>query len=152
MCTAIRCCSTSSATTATCQTNLYQLQICTTERDCENQKEHFCKTDLSTGPFEQLLCGYPLFDNTDTGMYTEIVTYYNTSHTEASPTTYVAYLINQSINIKPSHYKFTYGQPTSSYQASSISGRKGKPIPVQPWTGPEGSRRLRFPDFKTIGT
>ena len=27
-----------------------------------------------------------------------------------------------------------------------------KAIPLQPWTGPEGSRRLRFPDFKTIGT
>jgi hypothetical protein len=25
-------------------------------------------------------------------------------------------------------------------------------IPLQPWTGPEGSRRLRLPDFKTIGT
>ena len=29
---------------------------------------------------------------------------------------------------------------------------KGKAIPLQDWTGPEGSRRLRFPDFKTIGT
>jgi len=29
---------------------------------------------------------------------------------------------------------------------------KGKEIPLQAWTGPEGSRRLRFPDFKTIGT
>jgi len=29
---------------------------------------------------------------------------------------------------------------------------KGKAIPLQTWTGPEGSRRLRFPDFKTIGT
>jgi len=29
---------------------------------------------------------------------------------------------------------------------------KGKAIPLQVWTGPEGSRRLRFPDFKTIGT
>jgi len=29
---------------------------------------------------------------------------------------------------------------------------KGKSIPLQAWTGPEGSRRLRFPDFKTIGT
>jgi hypothetical protein len=29
---------------------------------------------------------------------------------------------------------------------------KGKAIPVQAWTGPEGSRRLRLPDFKTIGT
>jgi hypothetical protein len=29
---------------------------------------------------------------------------------------------------------------------------KGKAIPLQAWTGPEGPRRLRFPDFKTIGT
>jgi len=26
-----------------------------------------------------------------------------------------------------------------------------KAIPLQAWTGPEGSRRLRLPDFKTIG-
>jgi hypothetical protein len=29
---------------------------------------------------------------------------------------------------------------------------KGKAIPVQPWTGPEVSRRLRLPEFKIIGT
>jgi hypothetical protein len=29
---------------------------------------------------------------------------------------------------------------------------KGKAIPLQACTGPEGSRRLRLPDFKTIGT
>ena len=29
---------------------------------------------------------------------------------------------------------------------------KGKAIPLQSWTGPKGSRRLRLPDFKTIGT
>jgi hypothetical protein len=29
---------------------------------------------------------------------------------------------------------------------------KGKAIPLQALTGPEGSRRLGFPDFKTIGT
>jgi len=26
---------------------------------------------------------------------------------------------------------------------------KGKAIPLQVWTGPEGSRKLRFPDFVT---
>ena len=31
-------------------------------------------------------------------------------------------------------------------------GCKAKAIPLQAWTGPEGSRRLRLPDFKTIGT
>jgi hypothetical protein len=29
---------------------------------------------------------------------------------------------------------------------------KGKEIPLQAWTGPDGSRRLRLPDFKTTGT
>jgi len=29
---------------------------------------------------------------------------------------------------------------------------KGKAIPLQAWTAPEGSRRLRLPDLKTIGT
>jgi len=29
--------------------------------------------------------------------------------------------------------------------------KKGKAIPLQAWTDPEGSRRLRLPDFKTIG-
>jgi len=29
---------------------------------------------------------------------------------------------------------------------------KGKAIPLQAWTVPEGSRRLKLPDFMTIGT
>jgi hypothetical protein len=29
--------------------------------------------------------------------------------------------------------------------------KKGKAIPLPAWTDPEGSRRLRLPDFKTIG-
>jgi hypothetical protein len=28
---------------------------------------------------------------------------------------------------------------------------KGKAIPLQAWTGPEGSRRLRLQFFKTVG-
>jgi hypothetical protein len=35
--------------------------------------------------------------------------------------------------------------PNSSYKD------KGKAIPLQALTGPEGSRSLRIPDFKTIG-
>jgi len=27
--------------------------------------------------------------------------------------------------------------------------RKGKACPIQAWSGPEGSRKLRFPDFMT---
>jgi hypothetical protein len=29
--------------------------------------------------------------------------------------------------------------------------KKGKAIPLQALTGPESSRRLRLPDFKTVG-
>jgi hypothetical protein len=29
---------------------------------------------------------------------------------------------------------------------------KGKANPLQTWIGPKDSRRLRLPDFKTIGT
>jgi len=29
---------------------------------------------------------------------------------------------------------------------------KGQAIPLQAWTGPEGSTRFRLPDFNTIGT
>jgi hypothetical protein len=43
-----------------------------------------------------------------------------------------------------------------SYQSNFIVKQmwkvKGKAIPVQAWTGPKGSRRLRLPDFKTIDT
>jgi hypothetical protein len=36
-------------------------------------------------------------------------------------------------------------------QSSKLKRIKDKEIPVQPWTGPEGARRLRLPDFKTVG-
>jgi len=35
---------------------------------------------------------------------------------------------------------------------TSVASEKGRAIPVQAWIGPEGSRRLRIPDFKTNGT
>ena len=34
----------------------------------------------------------------------------------------------------------------------SIKHLKDKVIPLQAWTSPEGSRRLRLPNFKRIGT
>ena len=35
----------------------------------------------------------------------------------------------------------------SAHPNNSIS--KGKAVPLQAWSGPEGSRKLRFPDFMT---
>ena len=42
----------------------------------------------------------------------------------------------------------------SNISASDIgrSVYKGKADPLQVWTDPEGSRSLRLPDFKTVGT
>jgi len=32
----------------------------------------------------------------------------------------------------------------------SVTEVKGKSVPLQAWTGPEGSRKLRLPDFMTM--
>jgi hypothetical protein len=41
---------------------------------------------------------------------------------------------------------------SSNSSFSSSNSSKGKAIPLQTLTGPEESRRLRIPDFKTFGT
>jgi hypothetical protein len=38
---------------------------------------------------------------------------------------------------------------TPKCQAGSYIHIKGKAVPLKAWSGPEGSRRLRFPYFKT---
>jgi hypothetical protein len=35
------------------------------------------------------------------------------------------------------------------FQTFKIYEQKGKSVPLQAWSGPEGSRKLRFPDFVT---
>jgi hypothetical protein len=38
--------------------------------------------------------------------------------------------------------------PKKPVTLDKVKGKgKGKAIPLQAWTGPEGSRRLRIPDF-----
>ena len=37
------------------------------------------------------------------------------------------------------------GRPTRSIR----NVEKGKTVPLQAWSGPEGNRKLRFPDFMT---
>ena len=32
---------------------------------------------------------------------------------------------------------------------AELSKKKGKAVPLQAWSDPEGSRKLRFPDFMT---
>jgi hypothetical protein len=50
-------------------------------------------------------------------------------------------------------YKPQNSKLATSLSKSKSNGKgKGKAIPLQAWTGPEGSRRLKLPDFKTIST
>ena len=35
------------------------------------------------------------------------------------------------------------------YSCTERGKSKGKAVPLQPWSGPEGSRKLRFPDYMT---
>ena len=35
------------------------------------------------------------------------------------------------------------------YEFITKISQKGKAVPLQAWSGPEGSRKLRFPDFMT---
>jgi hypothetical protein len=40
----------------------------------------------------------------------------------------------------------------TTFRMKYITKVKGEAIPLQTLAGPEGSRRLRLPDFKTVGT
>jgi hypothetical protein len=50
----------------------------------------------------------------------------------------------QKLAVAENHFNFL------TLMDSSHDSKKA--IPLQIWTGPEGSRRLRLPDFKTVGT
>jgi hypothetical protein len=45
----------------------------------------------------------------------------------------------------------TESTPKHFLRKKALVKGKGKAIPLQALTGPEDSRRLRLPDFKTIG-
>ena len=52
----------------------------------------------------------------------------------------------------PTHYPSPSSKAGLQNRTEVNSKGKGKAIPLQAWAGPEGSRRLRLPDFKTICT
>jgi len=41
-------------------------------------------------------------------------------------------------------------QKSSELSFLQIHTKKGKAVPLQTWSGPEGSRKLRFPDYMTM--
>jgi hypothetical protein len=50
------------------------------------------------------------------------------------------------------YYIIKFMKHNGSFSIKNTENVKGRAIPLQDWTGPEGSRRFRLPDFKTIGT
>jgi hypothetical protein len=46
------------------------------------------------------------------------------------------------------HLKVLYS-PTKAHVIVVKDKGKGKAVPLQAWSGPEGSRNLRFPDYMT---
>jgi hypothetical protein len=68
-------------------------------------------------------------------------------------------------DFEDSSFQYMFGKPVLFFHVLSlgavlhshegtelISVHQSKAIPLQALTGPDGSRRLRLPDFKTIGT
>jgi hypothetical protein len=69
--------------------------------------------------------------------------------------TYLYYVIQQNgCNSESNMHVMDWQRTQGAYKQIhriAIRCKRGKAIPLQAWTGPEGSRRLRLPD-KTIGT
>ena len=51
-----------------------------------------------------------------------------------------------------SEIKVKKGLRQGDATAPVLFNAKGKAIPLQAWTGPEGFRRVRLTDFKTVST
>ena len=62
---------------------------------------------------------------------------------QSDTTQYMAHIHNQA----HSQQRMTYTQYDMLPQHLV---KKGKAVPLQAWGGPEGSRKLRFPDFMTV--
>jgi hypothetical protein len=69
----------------------------------------------------------------------------------AKNSTKLTYLEITGYRIKYSTVSWLKGLPNQAWSKGLDAG-KGKAIPVQGWTGPEGSTRLRLADFDAIGT
>jgi len=78
-----------------------------------------------------------------------------------SSSPYFAFILKNSISVcvcvcvcvcLTERHEHSYGVQYRRVGLYDITLKKGKAIPMQAWTGLEGSMRLRLPDFMTIGT
>ena len=72
------------------------------------------------------------------------------------PQRYFQKIITNKRDMMDKKYKLlsvSFSMETQESLINDVFGKgKGKAISLQAWTGPECSRRLRLPDFQTIGT
>jgi hypothetical protein len=57
---------------------------------------------------------------------------------------------DHSAGMKTANFTFMSVEVKKMHQHINLECKKGKAVPLQAWSGPEGSRKLRFPDFMTI--
>ena len=55
-----------------------------------------------------------------------------------------SFLRNFDLSVTLVHFNIVAALPIETFVLC-----KGKAVPLQTWSGPEGSRKLRFPDFMT---
>ena len=65
-------------------------------------------------------------------------------HTEDEPRTHLLRNLLQHRNVTSTNFPCDQLAPKST-----VCKQKGKAVPLQAWSGPEGSRKLRFTDFIT---
>jgi hypothetical protein len=56
---------------------------------------------------------------------------------------------NKAESLFCTYQKWRENGNTMRQYISYLQGKKGKAVPLQAWSGPEGSRKLRFPDYMT---
>jgi hypothetical protein len=82
----------------------------------------FCIEDLNSNVVRILKCGYNL-SKLSGNVYEDL-------------RTFLAAILNAQSS-------------TTTFRVQFIGKGKGKAVPLQAWSGPEGSRKLSFPDFLT---
>ena len=53
------------------------------------------------------------------------------------------------MDLQVCHKDSSVSNKSSVLKYTQLLKGKGKSVPLQAWSGPEGSRKLRFPDFMT---
>ena len=95
-------------------------------------------------------------DSKQYGWGCEVLSYVMRSRLISSPTLRRSVTASALKVVQSYHSRTQKSMPLGRLSVGSGSLRflkvKGKAIPLRTWTGPEGSKRLRLPDFKTIDT